>query len=112
MRAVSTSPSSTVLASPRHPYTQGLLEAVPRLVPGRTRSAVAVVGDPPSPIDLPDGCRFHPRCPIAQRPLCHEQDPQLATGPHGPVHRAACHFAWTQAPPSHVPEVELEAEST
>jgi len=110
-RIVETASTASLFSDPRHPYTQGLLEAVPRLVPGRTRSAVAVVGDPPSPIDLPGGCRFHPRCPIAQRPLCHEEDPQLALGPHAPAHRAACHFAWTQAPPSHVPEVELEAGS-
>jgi oligopeptide/dipeptide ABC transporter ATP-binding protein len=59
-------------------------------------------------IDLPTGCRFHPRCPIAQHPLCHEADPELLPAAQAPGHLAACHFAWTAAPPAHVPEVELE----
>ena len=79
----------------RHPYTQGLLRAVPKLVPGRASEAAAVVGDPPSPIRLPSGCRFHPRCPIAQTPLCAEEEPVLTAGPALPEHVAACHFAWT-----------------
>jgi oligopeptide/dipeptide ABC transporter ATP-binding protein len=87
---------------------QGLLLAVPRLAPGCPRTSAAVVGDPPSPIDLPTGCRFHPRCPIAQHTLCHEADPELLRAAQGPGHLAACHFAWTAAPPAHVPEVELE----
>src|ERR671935_186307 len=93
-RIVETAPTDELFADPRHPYTDGLLKAVPRLVPGRASSAAAVAGDPPSPIRLPSGCRFHPRCPIAQRPLCAEVDPALAPGPGRPAHRAACHFAW------------------
>jgi oligopeptide/dipeptide ABC transporter ATP-binding protein len=81
---------------------------VPKLVPGRASTAAAVVGDPPSPIRVPSGCRFHPRCPIAQTPVCHEQDPALLAGPL-PAHAAACHFAWTATPAAHVPEVEAEA---
>ena len=107
-RIVETAPTEVLFSRPRHPYTQGLLRAVPRLVPGRERETAAVAGDPPSPVDLPSGCRFHPRCPLAQQPLCHEQDPRLVQGPY-PGHRAACHFAWTEVPPAHAPEVELEA---
>jgi peptide/nickel transport system ATP-binding protein len=110
-RIVETAATDAVFSNPRHPYTQGLLRAVPRLVRGRAPTAPAVVGDPPSPVDLPSGCRFHPRCPIAQVPLCHEQDPELAAGPNLGGHLAACHFAWTVKPPSHLPEVELETES-
>ena len=66
-----------------------------------------MVGDPPSPIDPPTGCRFHPRCPIAQQ-VCSEHDPTLASGNDEP-HLAACHFAWTAPPPAHTPEVAADA---
>src|SRR5438067_1298716 len=104
-RIVETAPTDELFGNPRHPYTDGLLRAVPRLVPGRASEAAAVVGDPPSPIRLPSGCRFHPRCPIAQRPLCAEADPALMPGSGLAGHTAACHFAWTAKPAAHVPEV-------
>jgi oligopeptide transport system ATP-binding protein len=107
-RVVETAPTEVLFRNPRHPYTQGLLKAVPRLVPGHVSEAAAMEGDPPSPIDIPSGCRFHTRCPIAQ-PICHTDDPAL-TGDGAP-HRAACHFAWTAPPPAHVPEVIAEAEA-
>jgi peptide/nickel transport system ATP-binding protein len=108
-RIVETAPTEQLFTNARHPYTQGLLRAVPKLVPGRASTAAAVAGDPPSPIHLPSGCRFHPRCPIAQEPLCSQEDPGLAPGPTRPTHAAACHFAWTAKPAAHVPEVEIEA---
>ena len=104
-KIVETAPTAELFTNPRHPYTQGLMKAVPRLVPGRTSEAVAVAGDPGSPISPPSGCRFHPRCPIAQD-VCSEQQPELAGETN---HLAACHFAWTAAPPRHEPEVEQEA---
>jgi oligopeptide/dipeptide ABC transporter ATP-binding protein len=107
-RIVETAPAEQLFTDARHPYAQALLRAVPRLAPVRQARPPAVAGDPPSPIRLPSGCRFHPRCPIAQ-PVCSEVDPPLAPG--RPGHAAACHFAWTERPPSHVPEVELEVES-
>jgi oligopeptide/dipeptide ABC transporter ATP-binding protein len=109
-RIVEQSPTAELFTDARHPYTAGLLRAVPRLVPGRVSDAPGVVGDLPSPIDPPSGCRFHPRCPIAQRPLCVEADPELASAPSRPAHLAACHFAWTAPPPAHVPEVELDTQ--
>jgi oligopeptide/dipeptide ABC transporter ATP-binding protein len=109
-RIVETAPTEELFANPRHPYTQALLLAVPRLVPGRKVRPAAVAGDPPSPIRVPSGCRFHPRCPIAQE-VCSEVDPPLAAGPGLPAHVAACHFAWTERPPAHVPEVDAEARS-
>jgi oligopeptide/dipeptide ABC transporter ATP-binding protein len=105
-RIVETSETEELFRNARHPYTQGLLKAVPRLVPGRVSESAAVVGDPPSPIDVPAGCRFHPRCPIAQQ-VCSEHDPDLAAG-NGEAHLAACHFAWTTPPPAHTPEVAAD----
>jgi oligopeptide/dipeptide ABC transporter ATP-binding protein len=107
-RIVETAPTAELFADPRHPYTTGLLRAVPRLVPGRVSDAPGVAGDLPSPIDPPSGCHFHPRCPIAVRPVCVEDDPVLASGPSRPAQLAACHFAWTSPPPAHAPEVELD----
>jgi oligopeptide transport system ATP-binding protein len=107
-RVVETGRTADLFGDARHPYTRGLLQAVPRLVPGRVSEVPAVAGDPPSPIHLPSGCRFHPRCPLAQ-PVCHEVDPALLAGEHRPEHLAACHFAWEPAPPAHVPEVEASS---
>jgi oligopeptide/dipeptide ABC transporter ATP-binding protein len=106
-RIVETAATAELFIDPRHPYTRGLLTAVPRLVPGRASESAGVVGDPPSPIDVPSGCRFHPRCPIAQEPLCATEDPALA-GPG--AHVAACHFAWREPPVPHTPEVLQEAQ--
>ena len=108
-RIVETAPTAELFDDPRHPYTQGLLQAVPRLVPGRQSETPAVVGDPPSQVAVPSGCRFHPRCPIAQKPLCSEVDPPLEAGPQRPRQRAACHFAWRPAPAPHVPEILEES---
>ncbi len=109
-RIVEDAPTGELFEDPRHPYTRGLLQAVPRLTPGRASQAVAVQGDPPSPIRVPSGCRFHPRCPIMQRPVCAADDPRLTPSPAGTPHLAACHFAWSDTlPASHAAEVELEA---
>ena len=62
-RIVETAPTEELFSNPRHPYTQGLLKAVPRLVPGRTPSAAAMEGDPPSPIDLPTRLPLPPALP-------------------------------------------------
>jgi oligopeptide transport system ATP-binding protein len=108
-RIVEAAATDELFETPRHPYTQGLLRAVPRLVPGRASEAAGVVGDPPSPVDLPTGCRFHPRCPLAQEPLCSTEDPLLMPGPDRRAHLAACHFAWTATPPRHTPAILEEA---
>jgi oligopeptide transport system ATP-binding protein len=89
-RIVETAPSEQLFSDARHPYTQALLRAVPRLAPGHVTVRDAVVGDPPSPVNLPPGCRFSPRCPRAAQ-VCREHDPPLE---YRAGHAVACHFAW------------------
>jgi len=96
-RIIEVAPTEVLFENPRHPYTAGLLAAIPRMTPGDESGAPAVKGDPPSPLRLPAGCRFRTRCPIAQ-PVCAEQDPALTTSSTNSEHSAACHFAWTASP--------------
>jgi oligopeptide/dipeptide ABC transporter ATP-binding protein len=77
-------PAERILASPRHPYTRGLLDSVPGFRP-RTGRLPSIAGAVPSPRDWPSGCRFHPRCPNADA-TCREGVPD-APGPEG---GAAC----------------------
>jgi len=89
-RIVEEGPAQQLLAGPAHPYTRALLKSVPRLG-GRRRSRLeAIGGSVPNPIDYPSGCRFHPRCDMAQS-VCVEREPELRR--LGPQYRAACHFA-------------------
>jgi oligopeptide/dipeptide ABC transporter ATP-binding protein len=93
-RIIEVAPTEALFIKPRHPYTAGLLAAIPRMTAGDEDEPPAVRGDPPSPLRLPTGCRFRTRCPMAQQ-ICAEQDPALAVSPVDPGHSAACHFAWT-----------------
>jgi oligopeptide/dipeptide ABC transporter ATP-binding protein len=86
-RIVEIGETGQVLAAPAHPYTKALLSVVPVPNPRARRTHIILQGDPPNPIDLPPGCRFHPRCPLAAA-VCQQQDPALvmvASGQH-----AAC----------------------
>jgi oligopeptide/dipeptide ABC transporter ATP-binding protein len=64
-RVMETGTVAQVFHAPRHPYTQALLSAVPKLDPGQRRTRILLPGDPPSPADPPSGCVFRTRCPIA-----------------------------------------------
>lgn len=78
-----------IIERPAHPYTQALLQSVPRVGIKRDKSHVPLEGNVPSPIKPPSGCRFHTRCPIAET-LCHEKEPVLE--PAGAGQLVACHF--------------------
>ena len=75
--------------TPRHPYTRSLLAAVPRIGGRRVTQDFALEGEPPNPRDVPSGCRFRTRCPLAQA-LCAAEEPPLRSADGRLV---ACHFA-------------------
>jgi peptide/nickel transport system ATP-binding protein len=80
-----------VYSDPQHPYTQALLAAVPVPDPKARRKAPMPRGEIPSPITPPPGCRFHPRCPIAEE-VCAQEIPQLESIAGQAEHLAACHL--------------------
>jgi peptide/nickel transport system ATP-binding protein len=86
-RVAEIGPSDTVLDAPAHPYTEALLASMPSLDPDNRTQAALLQGDPPNPIDPPPGCRFHPRCALAEG-ICGETEPPLDT--IRPLHRVAC----------------------
>jgi len=79
-----------VFYQPRHPYTWGLLDSLPRHDIDEKGTLLPIEGQPPSLIDVPSGCAFHPRCPYAQD-RCVKESPELRDITSG--HMAACHFA-------------------
>ena len=97
-RIIETGPTERLIDDPQHPYTRALLTAIPRLTPGHRNETPALLGDPPSPIRLPVGCRFSPRCSIATE-ICSVSEPSLIFGTGDDAQRAAaCYYAWNGSP--------------
>jgi oligopeptide/dipeptide ABC transporter ATP-binding protein len=90
-KAVEDRPAADLFDDPRHPYTKALMAAAPKFGVKKAPGESALKGEPPSALDLPSGCRFRPRCPLAAE-ICEQSEPEL----EGPAddQRAACHFAW------------------
>jgi peptide/nickel transport system ATP-binding protein len=82
--------SKAICHAPRHPYTQALLSAIPVLDPETRRARTRLTGDLPSPLAPPQGCPFHPRCPMAES-RCRTEIPALRELETG--HQVACHLA-------------------
>jgi peptide/nickel transport system ATP-binding protein len=88
-RIVEHASTERIFSRPQHPYTWGLLKSIPRLDNPRDEELIPISGRPPSLINRPSGCHFHPRCPYSQPD--HERiDPRLEPIPGGDHHEVAC----------------------
>jgi oligopeptide transport system ATP-binding protein len=91
-RIVELAEAKTLYRTPKHPYTQALLSAVPRIDPKARKDRIILQGDVPSPLAPPPGCPFHPRCPVKDKPeACFTELPKLRVLGNGA--QAACHVA-------------------
>ena len=91
-RVVESGTVAELFDQPSHPYTRGLLASLPRLDGDRSRRLSRIPGQPPSLINVPTGCAFHPRCAFARTPApCATEVPSIRAI-SGPGHLAACHL--------------------
>jgi oligopeptide/dipeptide ABC transporter ATP-binding protein len=88
-RLVEVAAAGELFRTPLHPYAAALIQAIPMPDPEAPRVAALARGDVPSPVRIPSGCRYHPRCPYAER-VCRDTEPPLAEVRTD--HLAACHF--------------------
>jgi oligopeptide/dipeptide ABC transporter ATP-binding protein len=92
-RIVELGTADEIIRAPRHPYTRALVSVIPVPETGAARERILLRGEAPSAARIPDGCRFHPRCPLYQQlgqpDRCRTEDPMLT----GTSHSWACHFA-------------------
>jgi len=86
-KIVEMGPAEAVIQKPLHPYSQALVEVMPQPEPRAGRTRTILRGEAPNPVQMPSGCRFHPRCPIPL-PRCNEEEPALQELESG--RRAAC----------------------
>ncbi|MBU3865800.1 ABC transporter ATP-binding protein [Streptomyces sp. 4503] len=94
-RCVERGPAEKVFYEPQHPYTWGLLGSMPRIDRDQTERLIPVKGSPPSLINVPSGCAFHPRCPYADVPkdnITRTERPELSAAGGG-GHFSACHMS-------------------
>src|SRR5690348_9982563 len=113
-RIVEQGNADTIFNGPEHPYTWGLLSSIPRMDTARDEALVPIPGRPPSLINLPGGCSFHPRCPYV-RDAHKRVDPKLEPLPDNPQHEVACLLApevrrklWSELRAGVKPEVARE----
>jgi oligopeptide/dipeptide ABC transporter ATP-binding protein len=90
-RIVEEGPAKEVVRNPQHPYTRALISVVPKRDPREQTAPQILTGETPNPVHVPPGCRFHPRCPIAEE-RCKTIDPELHQAKDAATaeHRAAC----------------------
>jgi peptide/nickel transport system ATP-binding protein len=89
-RIVEHADARSLFARPEHPYTWGLLRSIPRLDTPRSEALVPISGRPPSLINRPSGCFFHPRCPYSVNDAHRKVDPKLEPTAGDPEHQVAC----------------------